>query len=211
MSSPANYVHFKCTKDEAMKPIDIAKHLFLDTHKSMVVLHPKSKKNAPPHWHFQGVLRPSLTHKDFDNYLNEISKNHAMKQLNKAARPCKRNRKQCDDLGFQYMIRHGLDSCIHSTGFSPEDLEALVAGSVLYVEEMQADGYVYLSKNLVMTGTPAELHRSAKRHIFHMYLDKDKMMPPNVSKLVVYWLCKLCKDKQFNVSAMADYISDKFL
>ena len=201
------YVHFKCVADEKMNPIEIAVEIFDDTHKYMVVLHPKSKKNAPPHWHFQGVPKGTV---DVAYLITNINNCHSLKALDPKSRPCKRKTKHGDELGFQYMIRYGVQSVVVSKGFTPAELEVMVMASTEYVEALQAEGYVYLDKHLQLTGKPEDMHRRAKFLICRMYMDLDKCCPPNVSKLVVYWFGKLCKERNWKVDDVVSYISDKY-
>lgn len=207
--SDHGWTHFKMVEDLNIDASKVGTDLFREDEKSLVVRHSKTKKGAPPHWHFQGVLK--VSDKAFHDYKVGLTKHHSIRQLDPKARPLKQKKEPATELGFQYMMKHGVDSVVYSTGFSPEELTELALSSEKYVQDMQADGFVYLKKNMQKQATAEKQHCAAKHHVYKMYREQDKMMPPNVSKLVVYWLCKWCDQESHLVDEMATYISERYM
>lgn len=202
-----SYTHFKMTWEDERDVAAVANRYFVDTQKAMVCLHPKSKKGAPPHWHFQGVLRAGF---ELSEIIKELGASHKARLLDPKCRPVKAKKDNADENGFQYMIRHGVDSCVYQHGFTDEDLEVLLSASSEHVESLQAEGLVYLKKNMSKVSTAVEQHKLAKHHIYKMYRQADKMWPPNAPKLVLYWLAKWCDHEGHLVNEMAEYISERY-
>lgn len=201
------YTHWKITYQEDFDVVARAQHWFAELPKAMVCLHPKSKKGAAAHWHFQGVLRPGF---DLPEVIRIEAAAHKARTADPKCRPVKGKKENADEKGFQYMIRYGVDSCKYHQGFTEQELNDLVSASEEYVESLQAEGYVYLKKNMKKAHDAPQQHKMAKFLIYQMYREGDKMWPPNAPKLVLYWLAKWCQDEAHLSKEMAEYISDKY-
>lgn len=204
-----NLVHFKATKCNSIDPEKVCTDIFSKNHRYMCVAHPKSKKKqaGEPHWHFQGVS--SLSEKELDGYITAMSVGHAKRSMDPKSRPIKRVKKDVDEKGYQYMIRHGVESVVVSHMFTGEELAALVEASDDYVQEMKDDCLNHLDKYLSFTGTPERIHKAARLHAIKFYKEQDKLWPPNIQKLILYWMMKLGKDKSNNLDELLEYISER--
>lgn len=207
----SNLVHFKVTTCKSVQPTDVCEYLFDKSRRFMCVAHPKSKKKQAggSHWHFQGHLSIAVSFNRFEEYLSEMASTHAMRSVDPKSRPVKRCKKQCDYTGFQYMIRYGRESVVASN-FTVEEQDELIMKSRAYVEELKDDGFNHLQKSLDFTGPPEAVHKRARLLVYEFYSEhKEVLWPPNVQKLILYWMGKLAKEKSSNVRAMAEYISER--
>lgn len=189
-------IHFKVETCVSVDVVNLAISLFLQN-KCLVVLH--KGKNENPHWHFQGETE--LDESEIKKKLAEVAQGHTKKVSNPNSRPVKRRKVDADDLGYQYMMKEDPPKVVYSRGFTEEELDELHEASKDHVEQLKNQLQYYLVDKIKWEEedgkmiNPKDLHPQFRRHAINYYMEEDKMPPPNLQKLILWYMLKMSKDK----------------
>jgi len=197
-------IHFKVETCRTVDPEEVAEELFGDN-QHLVVLHKGKHEN--PHWHFQGYT--STTPGGVKEHLVALAAGHSKKIASPKSRPVKRMVKEVTDVGFQYMMKEGVDSVVVSQGFTPEELEELHAKSEEHVASLKNQLYEYLEAHLTIDDVPKTVHGKARQLAMKYYLEAEKMPPPNLQKLVLWHMLRLAMAKSLTPRLYMTYVGQR--
>jgi len=196
-SEPTTLIHFKLEVCRTVDPQALAFQIF-GTRKHLVVMHQGKKEN--PHWHFQGMT--SLSPGSLKTVFSTVTSGHSKLISNPKARPLKQAKKKVDELGYQYMLKESPPNVVTSIGFTPEEIDELHEASQAHVKELQNKVFDYLvpkiefySKKTGERHEPVQVHNSIRLAALDYYMEKDIMWPPNLQKLLLFYMTKLAKMK----------------
>lgn len=165
-------VHFKVSFDSKYNWDDICQKLFKE--KWLCVF---EESDGNPHVHFQGYTEI----KQFDKETKSIFEKHYKKDICPGARPCKRAKKEIDEVGFQYITKQLKDAMspriLSKAGFSDEEIEVLIEKSAKHVAALKQDCSHVL---LAMHFSPEE---SPKTVSWKMFLELCKWRDENQKQI----------------------------
>lgn len=195
-SAPTTLIHFKLEVCRTVDPKALAFQVF-GTRKHLVVMHQGKHEN--PHWHFQGstTLSPGSLKKLF----LKVSSGHTKRMSNPTCRPLKQTKSVVDEKGYQYMLKESPPNVVTSVGFTPDEIDELHEASVAHVKELQNKVFDYLVPKIEFHSKkgplyePVQVHNSIRLAALDYYMEKDIMWPPNLQKLVLFYMAKLAKMK----------------
>lgn len=192
-------IHFKCETCVSVDPKQVATELF-GTNKHLVVLH--KGKNENPHWHFQGELAVSEQH--YDLVRKQMADKHSKKIAAPKSRPVKAVKGEVTELGYQYMLKESPPVVVTSSGFTQEIIDELHEASVAHVDSLKQNLMTVFQDLEFMTMAKARklnpkvtstevckcTHNRARKLAAEYYLKEDKIPPPNIQKLILWYLMK---------------------
>lgn len=204
--APTTLIHFKVEVCRSIDPVALATTIF-GTHKHLVVMHKGKKEN--PHWHFQGDTEMTSTR--LISLFKATIASHSKLIANPQSRPLKQAKKKVDELGYQYMLKEQPPHVVTMCGFTEEDIDSLHEASLMHVQQLKDKVYDYLLTKIDMSclgGKPGgrkldptgEADCKARHKQFQMlcmdyYSEKDIMWPPNLQKLILYYMLKMARQQ----------------
>jgi len=217
-SEPTTLIHFKLEVCRTVDPQALAFQIF-GTRKHLVVMHQGKKEN--PHWHFQGMT--SLSPGSLKTVFTTVSNGHTKRLSNPTSRPLKQAKAKVDETGYQYMLKESPPNVVTSVGFTPDEIDELHEASKAHVKELQNKVFDYLVPKIVFHPIikvakpvldkkghlidhkmvdgpgplyePVQVHNSIRLAALDYYMEKDIMWPPNLQKLILFYMAKLAKMK----------------
>jgi len=196
-SEPTTLIHFKLEVCRTVDPKALAFQIF-GTRKHLVVMHQGKKEN--PHWHFQGMT--SLSPGSLKTVFTTVSSGHTKKLSNPTSRPLKQAKAKVDETGYQYMLKESPPNVVTSVGFTPDEIGELHEASKAHVKELQNKVYDFLVPKIEFYDqkhkewkTPEQVHNSIRLACYDYYMEKGIMWPPNLQKLILFYMAKLAREK----------------
>jgi len=195
-SEPTTLIHFKLEVCRTVDPQALAFQIF-GTRKHLVVMHQGKKEN--PHWHFQGMT--SLSPGSLKTVFTTVSNGHTKRLSNPTSRPLKQAKAKVDETGYQYMLKESPPNVVTSVGFTPDKIDELHEASKAHVKDLQNKVFDYLVPKIEFRSKkgvlyePLQVHNSIRLAALDYYMEKDMMWPPNLQKLLLFYMSKLAKMK----------------
>ena len=197
--------------DPSLDYVEFAKQAF-GGNRALFMLESKQK----PHLHIQGelsctlkyftMLKEVLLTKKHYKFVAWEAETDPKKKKDLACHPCKKRKREADEIGFQYMCKD-LDSSmvVFKQGFTDEDLEELHANSNAHREELKGKlgEYIVGEVNRGDGEAPQVLHKRIARAAVKYYLAEDKMQPPNLRALIRHILVT-----KYTAEDVIDYCTD---